>query len=97
MKTATISDAKNRLSAYLDYVKAGETVMITDRGVPVARLEPVSTAADPSGRRERLVRAGLMRIGSAPLSPSVLADPTTDLPAGVSLVDAVLDERRAGW
>lgn len=38
MKTASISVAKNRLSAFVDLVRAGETVTITDRGTPVARL-----------------------------------------------------------
>mgnify|MGYP006319671161 CR=1 FL=1 len=41
MKAATISETKNNLSAVLSRVKAGEAVVITDRGVPVARLEPV--------------------------------------------------------
>ena len=39
MKTATIPEAKNRLSALIDRVRHGETVIITDRGRPVARLE----------------------------------------------------------
>src|SRR3989304_4045748 len=41
MKTASISEAKNRLSAYIDLVRRGETVQITDRGNPVARLVPL--------------------------------------------------------
>jgi prevent-host-death family protein len=41
MKTASISEAKNRLSAYIDPVRRGETVQITDRGNPVARLVPL--------------------------------------------------------
>ncbi len=33
---------KDRLSSFLERVKGGETVTITDRGRPVARLVPVS-------------------------------------------------------
>ena len=46
MKTATISEVKNRLSAYLRAVRAGETVLILDRDQPVARakLEELRTA-----------------------------------------------------
>jgi len=35
--------AKDGLSALLDRVKAGETILIMDRGVPVAGLEPPTT------------------------------------------------------
>ena len=44
MKTATITQTKNGLSALLDRVRHGETIVITDRSRPVARLEPVATA-----------------------------------------------------
>jgi prevent-host-death family protein len=38
MITAGIKDTKNNLSRYLSRVKAGEEVVITERGKPVARL-----------------------------------------------------------
>lgn len=44
MKTAAVSELKARLSKYLNRVKAGEEVLITDRGNPVARLLPISRA-----------------------------------------------------
>jgi prevent-host-death family protein len=97
MKTATISETKNSLSSVLDRVKAGETVLITDRGVPVARLEPVATSAQPTGRRDRLVRAGLMRAGIGRVPAEILEEPTVRTPDGVSSAQAVLDERRSGW
>jgi prevent-host-death family protein len=64
MKTATISETRNSLSALLDRVRHGETVLITDRGRPVARLQPVASAEDPGpdeGRLARLERAGIIR------------------------------------
>jgi prevent-host-death family protein len=96
MKTATITEAKNQLSALIDRVRAGERILITDRGRAVARLEPVVTASDATGRRERLERAGLARTGiaSPPLDP--ISRPGPPLPPGSSAVRAVLDERRAG-
>jgi len=45
MKTATVADAKSRLSSLLDDVEAGEEVVITRRGRPVARLVPEPSAA----------------------------------------------------
>ena len=38
MITAGIREVKNNLSKYLTQVKAGEEVVITDRGLPVARI-----------------------------------------------------------
>ena len=42
MKKASITEAKNNLSALIDRVKGGSPVLIVDRGRPVARLEPVT-------------------------------------------------------
>ena len=40
MKSATVADAKSHLSALLVGVEAGEALVITRRGKPVARLVP---------------------------------------------------------
>ena len=42
MKKASITEAKNHLSALIDGLKGGSSVLIVDRGRPVARLEPVT-------------------------------------------------------
>lgn len=39
-------EAKTHLSALLDRVERGEEILITKHGRPVARLAPVSAAAD---------------------------------------------------
>ena len=51
MKTASITEAKNQLSALIDQVRNGDTIVITDRGRPVAQL--ASLAADPGERNPR--------------------------------------------
>jgi prevent-host-death family protein len=45
MKTANIAEAKAHFSALLAEVEAGEEVIITRRGKPVARIVPEPTAA----------------------------------------------------
>jgi prevent-host-death family protein len=45
MKKATITEVKNQLSALIDRVRHGETIVITDRGRPVARLVSALTGA----------------------------------------------------
>lgn len=44
-----VRELKQHLSEYLRRVGAGETVQVTDRGVPVALLVPVSSG-DPLAR-----------------------------------------------
>jgi prevent-host-death family protein len=44
-----VRDLKQHLSEYLRRVAAGETLHVTDRGVPVALITPVA-AADPLAR-----------------------------------------------
>jgi prevent-host-death family protein len=44
MKTANIAEAKSHFSALLAEVEAGEEVVITRRGKPVARIVPEPTA-----------------------------------------------------
>lgn len=97
MKRATVTEAKNGLSALLDRVKAGETILITDRGVPVARLEPASsTADDDGGRLARLERAGIIRRGRG--DPRWILDrPPTPTTEGRPISDLILEERESGW
>ncbi|MGB7552715.1 MAG: type II toxin-antitoxin system prevent-host-death family antitoxin [Chromatiaceae bacterium] len=40
MKTATVANAKSHLSSLLADVEAGEVVVLTRRGRPIARLVP---------------------------------------------------------
>lgn len=98
MKRATITEAKNRLSALIDRVRHGETIIITDRGRPVARLVSALTGAadDPEGRLARLVRRGGLRLAAAPPPRALIMKklPKTRKPSGV--LDALLDERRDG-
>ena len=96
MKTATITQAKNGLSALIDRVRSGESILILDRGVPVARLEPVAGLADATGRLQRLERAGLIRVGEAPPPLDLLRMTAPELMPGVSAVRTLVEERREG-
>jgi prevent-host-death family protein len=97
MLVATITEAKNRLSALIDHVRGGESVLIVDRGIPVARLESaVGADVDPEGRIARLERAGLVRPARRPPASEVLASRPPGARAGASAVTALLEERRSG-
>jgi prevent-host-death family protein len=97
MKVASVSEARNRFSALLDLVRSGESVTITDRGRPVARLVPALGQADgdDEARLARLERAGLIRRPTKKLDvEAFLARPLPDLGGGV--VELLLQERRRG-
>jgi prevent-host-death family protein len=98
MKKASISETKNRLSELLERVRRGETVLITDRDRPVARLEPVGAArpAEVEARLARLERAGLLRLGGGGLVKRILSEPAPRPKTGASAVAALLDERETG-
>jgi prevent-host-death family protein len=95
MRTATITEVKNGLSALIDRVKAGETIVVTDRGIPVARIEPVTGAIDVSGRLKALERAGIIRRGTAKPPVDLIRQPGPAMPPGVSVVEALIEERRS--
>jgi prevent-host-death family protein len=98
MKIASITEAKNSLSALIDRLKTGSPVLIVNRSRPVARLEPVTgiPQADPDGRLSRLLRDGVVRPRrSAPPHPVFRTQPPR-LRAGVSGVEALIEDRREG-
>ena len=96
MKRASITEAKNQLSALIDRVKAGSPVLIMDRGRPVARLEPAAGLASDDDRLARLVRDGVVRPARGRTSKAVVtAEPPRAKP-GASGVQALLEERRQG-
>jgi prevent-host-death family protein len=61
MRTATVRDLRNHYSSLLSWVSAGEEIVITQRGKPVARLIPenppepkkVNWAESPAVTRDR--------------------------------------------
>ena len=96
MKKASITEAKNTLSALIDSVKGGSSVLIVDRGRPVARLEPVSGLGANEGRLGRLVRDGIVRPARGAVPKTVFNTKPPRPRKGVSGVRALLDERRDG-
>lgn len=92
MSTASVSDLKARLSAYLREVRQGGEVQVLDRGKPVARLVPlVADRVDEGGaehsRRQRLIASGVLRPGAGidlSLQP---------LPISIELAQALEGER----
>ncbi|MFO0581923.1 MAG: hypothetical protein U0229_06610 [Anaeromyxobacter sp.] len=94
MEKATISQLKDRLSAYLKKVRAGRSILIVDRDEPIARLERIAGGGAEDDRVTRLERTGLVRRGTGRLDLAALKkDPPK---ARASVLGALAEDRREG-
>jgi antitoxin (DNA-binding transcriptional repressor) of toxin-antitoxin stability system len=99
MKKASITEAKNRLRALIDGLKRGASVLMVDRGRPVARLEPVTRLGEgeQAGRLSRLIAKGVVRPAREPLASSLFTSqpprPKGDTSAVATLVADRQDRR----
>ncbi|MBI5633475.1 MAG: type II toxin-antitoxin system prevent-host-death family antitoxin [Nitrospirae bacterium] len=96
MKTAAVSKLKTSLSEYLLKVKAGEEVIVTDRGKAIARIVPIKrdeTVIPPN--LLTLEKAGLVRIGKGKLPKDFWNMPRPKDRKGLAL-SHLLKEREEG-
>jgi prevent-host-death family protein len=95
MKSASISQTKNQLSALIDQVRQGETIVITDHDRPVAKLVPAhaENGEEATGALAHLERKGIIRRGHG--APCRLAAPLKTR-GGASALAALLEDRDQG-
>jgi prevent-host-death family protein len=86
MERIGIRELRQNASVYLDRVKDGESIEITERGVPIAVISPVGTLS----KFDRLVAAGVITPARGNLA-RVLRDNPPSGPPGIS---AVLQQMR---
>ncbi len=81
MDSVGLRELKNRLSEYVERVKSGEALVVTDRGQAVAELRPIAKNSRAQTRRlslADLIRSGLVEPGKPnhaklyPLMPRAL-------------------------
>lgn len=96
MKTVTVTKLKASLSQYLRQVKAGEEVLVTERGRPIAKLTPAVRAHNLPQHLVEMEKQGLIRVGSGKLPKNFWDLPRPNDPKGLT-VKAVLQEREEGW
>jgi len=85
MAEVGIRELRNHLSRYLDVVRAGDEIVVTDRGAAVARLVPL----DGERTLDRLVREGIV----TPATRKQRRRPTP-LDVGATVSDLVAEQRR---
>ena len=82
-----VRELKNHLSRYLERVRGGEEIVVTDRGNPIARLTSIDARAD---RLADLIASGAVQ---APTAAS-RRRPRVRIVARASVSDLVAEQRR---
>jgi prevent-host-death family protein len=91
METVGVRELRQNASVLLRRVASGESIIVTDRGRPVARLSPVVGGKGLSDLRAAgLIREPLRRMRDAPAAVEMTPGQLT---ASQVLADARADER----
>ena len=93
MRAISISEAKNTLSALVREIRGGATVVITDRGIPVAQLAPISPSKGVPPVAIELAQQGRLILPTKPPARNWRSLPFPKPTSGKSAVAALLDER----
>ena len=88
MASIGIRELNQQTSQILDRVRAGETIEVTDRGVPIAEIRPVGREQSAVAR---LVAEG--RLTPAAIDPAVLHVLPKEPPDGVNVADWLAADR----
>lgn len=89
MSTVSVKELKNCLTQYLRRTKQGEEVIVTERGHPIALIQPIKSADKAVSLEAKLARLAalvvlptqkplkrvrLIRVSGKPISKAILED-----------------------
>ena len=83
-----IREFKTRLSYYMEKVKGGATLVITEHGKPVGRVVPAQPSLEE--RMQELVEAGLVAWNGRKFDPG---EPTARTQGPKTVADLLLEDR----
>ena len=66
MSSVGVKELKNRLTHYLRRTKQGEEVIVTERGTPIALIQPIRNAEKAVSLEARLARLAAQGLVSLP-------------------------------
>jgi prevent-host-death family protein len=93
VSTVGVRELKNRLTYYLRRARAGEEVIVTDRGKPVAVLQSLAAADRAAALPTRLARLGAIGLVRLPRGKGLKGARPVRL-AGPAVSRAILEDRR---
>jgi antitoxin (DNA-binding transcriptional repressor) of toxin-antitoxin stability system len=92
LRSVNIGELRDHLSAYLQYARNGEEIVVRDRNVPVARIVPF-VATSISEEDAALVASGDMKLPEKEMDwEAFWARPKANVPLDVA-VEALIDSR----
>jgi prevent-host-death family protein len=93
MSTVGIKELKNRLTEYLRRTKKGEEIIVTERGKPIAVIQPIESV-----ERLQTLEAKLAKLAALGLVTLPVRKPRKKLhvvtPSGKPVSETILEERR---
>ena len=85
-KSVGVRELRQNASQVLDLVKRGEVIIVTERGKPIAELQPIKKS-----KYQLLLESGAITPAKEPFDPEFWS--TTDLPRYPNAVEEFLKER----
>lgn len=87
-KKVGIREFKAQMGAYMQLVKEGNVVILTERGKPIGQISPIPTSLQE--RRRKLLESGFVKWSGRKLKPR---KPTTKLRGNKTMADLVIEGR----
>ena len=88
-----VRELKNRLTSYLKLVKADQEVIVTERGKPIAIIQPAGRASAPRSLEARLAAMAARGLITLPERPLVPRRRRFKVP-GRPLSELIMEDRR---
>ena len=93
MSTVGVKELKNRLTQYLRRTKQGEEVVVTERGKPIAVIQPIQSAAPVVSLQARLARLAAQGLVALPTHKPLKKVRMVKV-SGPPISRAILEDRR---
>lgn len=96
VETVTVGarEFKARLGRYMQIVREGGTVVVTDRGKPLGRFTPVADQESFEERTRALMKAGLVQWGGGRLTDR---EPPARLIGDKTVAEILVEQRERDW
>lgn len=93
MATVGVKELKNRLTQYLSRSKQGEEIVVTERGKPIAVIQPIQSAKEVSSQEARLAQLAAQGRVTLPTRKPLKKIRLVKV-SGAPLSSAILEDRR---
>ena len=93
MGTVGVKELKNRLTQYLRRTKQGEEVIITERGTPIALIQPIKNADTAVSLEARLARLSAQGVVALPTRKPLRRVRLVKV-SGKSISKTIVEDRR---